>query len=1254
MKRIASVAIILSATARLACALPQPSFYASYDEGFDADAAAGNPAGEVVGEPVLEPGKLGQAARVGRDLGQVTYQSAGNFDLHRGAIEMWVKAGDWRPADAVFCTFFGTTGFHVYKYNRAQMLFYMITEGAEHGSAAWVPIEDWDVERWQHVCVVWDRGDMSIYWNGEFAASTTGILPQTIDPTFHIGTGPDGFGGDAQTLIDEVRIYPRPLTRAEVRQAWLRLAVVETEAWANPRITVPEIDLAPVADGDLSDPAWDWAAGISGFVDHATGRLADGQPVVLLVAAADRLHLAWQAPLRDGRPPELQALMGDRERPLLHLSVAADGRGEAPLAGVVAAAGVAGDRWVGEMSIPLLPPGEQGPGLPTHGPASDPTRALLDANLTFRWPDAGACSWAYAVPADDPGRLGRVVVDSRALAARLLPMDWGDDSVRVGVELRGVDALRDADLRVWTWGPHAENELALQQPIGTLVGAHRRQVWLELPLGNPNAATMVLSVDGSGNDGAAWDGLTHCIPVDFRRSLDCELTYHRFDERLEVALRPAREDVLRRGTGGVVTIEPPGREPTLSIDLSPTPEGVFAGQADISALEPGRYVVRGSVTDVDGQVIAGVESAFTCEQDGWEWVRSLGQVEGVLPPWTPVEVGGTVARCWGREFDLDRGLPTGITSQGEELLAAPVALQATVGDERVDLTSAQAQLRSDGPVGADARATAEAAGLAVETNTRLEYDGLLRCQVTLTPEGQAEIAGLTLTIPLRSAHATLLNYTPVERDEPPVHEGEGSFAHGLPAGDGVAWSADFVPFVWIGDEDLGLSWMMEDDRVFEVAEGEPAVEIVRVGERTDLRITFNRAPRTLAEPLTIDFALQPTPVRPLPADWRSWRWISQTWDTLGGEDRHPDHRWHNISVYWWTLWGDIIGWPVARDHNAVAEYATYLRARDDLLVPYMQSGSVPTRVPEGRSYADEWCIMPRTTADQMVKCCPRSDFADFVVWACDHEVRHLGVPGVYIDLVGIRGCINEAHGCGYRRHGELRPTFPIYAARRMYQRLRGVFVQHGIEPLIVTSSRWKWPHYFYADSACSGEQFYHAINTDRLPYHEIVPLDQWRAEFLSPQFGNVSVFLPAWRDPAVYQRPDETQQMLALTLQHEVEVWPIWCAPGEVAATWAAKERFGMTPEVQFHPYWREQSLVTTDAADALIGVYSKPGATLAIVSDMSNTDREITLSADLAGLGLGPAARACDATTGEVLEVTDGELTVSVPARRFRMVLLR
>jgi len=1241
--RATATLLALLALTPLAQALPEPIFEASYDAGFDADRALGSPAGEAAGEPLLVPGKLGQAARVGRELGQINYASAGNFDLQRGTIEAWVRAVDWEPGDPNFCTIFGTKGFHLYKYQGASLLFYMITEGAEHGSAAWADLTDVDVQRWHHWCFTWEGGDMAVYRDGALQKRSTGTLPRTVDPSFHVGTGPGGFGASAQTEIDELRIYDRPFTDDEVRAAWLRLGIADTEAYTPPRLQVPQTEMAPALDDDLSDAAWHWAAGAGGFVDRATGRVAAEQPTVMLLAVGDRLYAGWRVPARGDARPGLTITATTPDGSITSMDLPEPTR--------------AADAWVCEAAVPLRLAGEDGAGaLTIEGERDDTGRVTgsMRADLVLTWSDGARSSWAYALSDVGAEGLGTLEITTNRPAALLLAPSWGDDALRVGVELRGFDSWHDARLSARLRSLDGVTFDAAQ-PLGRIFGAHRREAWLEIPLGDAQAVALEVELTSADRDGTPWTALRQSLPATFLRSLACELTYHRFDELLDIALRPARDQVLRAAAGGGATVTRVGEaRPAAEVRLSPTPKGTVAGRADITKLAPGEYVVRGMVTDGSGKTLATVEAPWTCEQDGWAWVRALGQVEGVLPPWTPVEVQGTVARCWGREFDLGGGLPTRITSQATELLSGPVTLSAALGGEQVGLATTNARVRGDGPVGVEVRSSQETAGLAVDTRGRLEYDGLVRYQVTLTPQRPTRVGDLTLTIPLHTAHATLLNFTPMDPAQEAVYEGEGSFAHGLPEGDGVAWSAGFVPFVWIGDEDVGLSWMMEDDRAFELGEGEAAVEIVRAGERTELRISLNRRARTLTEPITIDFALQPTPVRPLPADWRTWRWTSNKWAVPADTSLHGGRGWTNISCYWWTLWGDIIGWPVPRDGNAVAEYADYLREGGALLVPYMQSGSVPTRVPEGRTYLEQWQTLPSRTADQMTKCCPRSDFAEYVVWNCAYELEHLGAPGVYIDLAGIRACTNEAHGCGYRHGEEVRPTMAIFAARRMYQRLRGLYLERGIDPLIVTSSRWKWPQYFYADSACSGEQFYHPINTDKLPYHEIVPLDHWRAEFLSPQFGNVSVFLPAWRDTAVYTRPDETREMLALTLQHEIEVWPIWCNTSEVAATWTAKERFGMTPETQFHPYWRAQTLVGSDAPDLLLGVYTRPGAAMAVITSTADQDREIEIAADLAQLGLPADAIALDAATGEALDLRDERLRLAVGGHDFRMVLLQ
>ncbi len=1091
------------------------------------------------------------------------------------------------------------------------------------------------------------------------AKRTTGVLPTVIDPTFHIGTSTGGLGGQAQTDIDEVYIYDRPLTDAEVRAAWLRLGLADAGVYAPPHLAVPQIDIPPAELGSPDDPSWQWAAGVRGFIDPTTGALAVTQPEVLMVSEGRNLYLRWT--VRAGgadAQPSLDLYTPGPDGTVAQIRIATDGALTGPRSdadGLTAHASLDGGQWRGELVLPMVVPGKtpDGPGILLPGgevSAAGRISGTARMNIVIHPAADSSVMWAHALDPTDSGSLGTIATAHALPGALMLPLEWGPDRLRVGVRLRGYSSWPTthfaADLKTVTG-----TDFHISQPTERTVGAHQREIWVEVPLGNPDAVALELTLTAHEAEGDRT-ALHAVLPANFLKPLSAELTYYRFDEELQIALRPARDDLVVRGDHATVTLARDGRA-QLALDLPLTLEGTFAATADVSALKAGIYHLAGAVVDADGAALATVERDWECEEDGWEWLRSLGVVEGVLPPWTPVQVRGSVASCWGRDCDLSAGLPVSLTSQSEELLAAPMTLTARLGDEEVSLIGPSADVARRGDVAAEVKSRSKRYGLLTELSGRIEYDGLLRYQITLTPEDPRELADLTLTIPLQSEFTTLLNYTPMSRDEAPVYEGEGSFAHGLPAKDGVVWSAGFVPFLWLGNEDLGLSWMMEDDRAFDLGEDDPAIEVIRSGERTDLQISFG-ALRALKEPVTLDFAIQATPARPLPENWRGWRWISQTWDFEAPPDRDPDQKWFNISCYWFTLFSDTIGWPESWEYSRMGDYARYLEGKGGNLLPYMESGSVPTLSPEGARYAELWGTVPRRTADQMVKSCYGSDFAHYAVFYAEKLLRDHQPQGVYIDLVGVHPCSNTEHGCGYERDGEIRPTVPIFAARRCYQRIRGLFLQHGIEPLIITSSRWKMPHYFYADSACSGEQFYHPINTDKRPYHEIVPLDGWRAEFLSAQSGTVSVLLPAWRDTAVYGRPDETEQMLALTLQHDIEVWPIWCAGRPVQESWEAKARFGMTSDAVFHPYWRDQDFVATEAENVLIGLYSKPGAALVIVSNMTDEDRAIPLTVDFGALGLPEGATAVNPISLETISVEGGALSIEVKARRFGMVWLR
>jgi len=84
------------------------TFYASYDDGLDADEAAGDATGTAEGNPEFAEGHSGRGLVVGDLDGSagVRYATASNFNFVRGTISMWVQPLNWRGDDAENHLFF--------------------------------------------------------------------------------------------------------------------------------------------------------------------------------------------------------------------------------------------------------------------------------------------------------------------------------------------------------------------------------------------------------------------------------------------------------------------------------------------------------------------------------------------------------------------------------------------------------------------------------------------------------------------------------------------------------------------------------------------------------------------------------------------------------------------------------------------------------------------------------------------------------------------------------------------------------------------------------------------------------------------------------------------------------------------------------------------------------------------------------------------------------------------------------------------
>jgi len=202
-------------------------FYAGFDASKDADYAAGNPKAQFhEGGGTLNADGLGFRGSALR-TGYVEYPAEGNINAKEGTIEFWIYAQDWDHDDGHFHRFFDVRG-------DGQILFYLRPPGAGefvvrstsktanrvYGSN---PLKG----KWSWYAMTWKPGQNFGFYIGGIKASGEAW---THDCSAASGPTPEpenlrriligDLGGiptrQAHTLIDEVYIYDRALTREEV------------------------------------------------------------------------------------------------------------------------------------------------------------------------------------------------------------------------------------------------------------------------------------------------------------------------------------------------------------------------------------------------------------------------------------------------------------------------------------------------------------------------------------------------------------------------------------------------------------------------------------------------------------------------------------------------------------------------------------------------------------------------------------------------------------------------------------------------------------------------------------------------------------------------------------------------------------------------------------------------------------------------------------------------------------------------------
>ncbi len=673
-------------------------------------------------------------------------------------------------------------------------------------------------------------------------------------------------------------------------------------------------------------------------------------------------------------------------------------------------------------------------------------------------------------------------------------------------------------------------------------------------------------------------------------------------------------------------------------------------------LKPGKYLVQLQMIGKDGKAL-GEPYKSTIEKKNpadfpW-WKTQAGSKDKVLPPWTPVKASGAELAVWGRNMTVGAaGLPAQITSQESPLLAGPVQLRAEQGGAVVaaqgaaikNVKTADWQVVNDvaGKLGED---------IDVTSRVTVEYDGMYKVEMTLTPKKPVDLQTLKLVVPFKEEFAEYI-----------YGKGEGirsGFQMGFLAKDkkGRVWDClsvdsqpmvvgSFIPYVWLGNTKAGLCWFADSDEGWNPSSTTPAVEVRRDGASVDMVFNFISESTKLDKPRKIVFAFQASPAKPMHAGWRmdTW-WCGDTFTNYV----YPDNK---GSLIWQSA-------PFTTDSNACKKLVdgkhrgmTYYKEGkkyDTYAVPYIEYNTMAAK--EVAYFGEAW----KTSAGPLYY---GGSLQDFVMYNLAKWRDECGVDGWYLDNVRPVQCDNMDAGRGYRLpDGRVQPTYEMFAHRDFFLRLRSVFTEGGRTSKIVNhmTNNMILPWNGAVDVAYDGEHnvIYPEMDKDFMDFWS---LERMRIDH-SGTWGVVVNFMNE------YQGTWEPARKLKVMRAYTGAVLMFDALPtgnsftdGAQRTMLGCRDKFGVGEnDVKFIAYWEKDSGLSCATKDVYTAAWQRPGKVLVAVVNWGE-QAAAQVKVDLKKLGL-PAAAECkvyDAETDTAMEMAaDGTITLPVERHDYRQIVI-
>jgi hypothetical protein len=626
-----------------------------------------------------------------------------------------------------------------------------------------------------------------------------------------------------------------------------------------PRVTILAPAKAPVVDGVIAPGEWDQTVVLTGFTRLRQTDLIAHQPIVHLAWTPEALLVAAQIPSPPGQRARAHATDFDGtvwEDDSLEVHVDRGHQHKQNYQFVVNALGtkfdsLAGDKsfnaqwtaaarnnpgqWTAELSIPWAALGSAPKAGDVDGFNLIVNSSYLGGTLTLaplRGSAHDAPSYAHLVYGQGAALsvAGLDAADLRHLTVR------GLGQADIALEYKLTLAGKDLDTQSLKLAPNSSATIPVKIPI--VQG-----------LPQPGAYGVSLRATGAGAQ-----LLVRQADFTVQDALRLTCSANETTGHLTVRLRTEPATFPAADAEYALTITgPAGVIKRVEHQRLPSPADTPVAILTRAEVPPGKLTLQVTATNLKTQQQYSVERTLDSPLQP-EWLGTKeGLTDKVPAPWTPLSVVRTSVKCWGRLYDFARGpLPSKIITREAAVLASPITLTGRAEGQPLSWTSAAPKPTESKPNRVTLAGSAACGALKLTGTSLVEYDGMIRCDLTLTPSaGKATIQELTLEVPLKPEHARYLYHFPGRW---------GSvFNSGYLPKEG--WQSPFKPFVWLGDEDRGFSWFCESDRNWFPLGSKTALTIERTAQATILKCHLIAQETVIEKPLTYTFGFQATPVK---------------------------------------------------------------------------------------------------------------------------------------------------------------------------------------------------------------------------------------------------------------------------------------------------------------------------------------------------------------------------------------------------------